>query len=174
MNEKNFDRFNKPKVNKNNLNEILHSSSRSINVPLSPISKLIRVILSELNVRPHQFNTLLKNYLNDPLNGFDTPEAKSSENGNIKKEFSRDNSTFKTLIKLTKVLNPDEVEFSVKYKWHNGKETTHKTSVVIPSSTDVDVLNMVSVPTSIQPVNKPKTTIEEIYKAIEMLNNDGK
>lgn len=154
--------------NRNNLTEILQGGRQTLNRPLSPISRLIRVILSDLNVRPHQFNTLLKNYLNDPMNGFDTPEAKSSENGNIKKEFSRDNSTFKTLVKLTKVLNPDEVEFSVRYKWHNGKDTTHNVQMHIPSFTDIDVLNML--PLTVTEEEKPRVSLEEIYKAIDMLN----
>ncbi len=172
MNDKNNDRFNKGKFNKNNLTEILHSGHKGVNKPMSPISKLIRIILSDLNIRPHQFNNLLKNYLNDPMNGFDSPEAKSSENSNIKKEFSRENSTFKTLVKLIKVLNPLEIEFSVKFKWHNGKETSHKTSVVLQSFNDADALNMITITNPVP--NKPKTTIEEINKAIEMLNDDGK
>lgn len=160
--------MNESKKDRNNLTDILQNGRQTINRPMSPISKLIRVILSDLNVRPHQFNTLLKNYLNDPLNGFDSPESKSSENGNIKKEFSRENSTFKTLVKLTKVLNPEEVEFIVRYKWHNGKETEHNVGMGVPSFTEIDALNML--PLTAPEKDKPKVSLDEIYKAIDMLN----
>jgi hypothetical protein len=87
---------------RNALTELLYHPKKDFNVPMSPISRLIRSIFSDLNIRPPQFNVLLQQFLNDPNEGFNTQEARSSENGNIKKEFSRHNSTFKTLLKLTK------------------------------------------------------------------------
>jgi hypothetical protein len=155
---------------KNSLTDILQSSAkdRDNTVGLSPLSKLIRDVFSDLNIRPHQFNTLLQQFLQDPINGFDTPEAKSSENGNIKKELSRPNATFKTLVKLIRILNPAEVEFSLRFIWHNKQETYHRTKVHVPSDREGDALNMLMMTSELV---KERTSVEEIYAALDQLND---
>jgi len=153
----------------NTINELLTQSKfKKQEVNLNPLAKVIRTILADLNVRPYQFNILLKQYLDDPINRFETNDSKTSESGNIKKEFSRDNPTFKTLVKLTRVLNPVETTFSVKYKWHDGTETEHSIDINVPSFRMEDIRNLT--PTTNENRKTKATTLEEINNAIESLN----
>ena len=153
----------------NTINELLTQSKfKKQEDNLNPLARVIRTILADLNVKPYQFNILLKQYLDDPINRFETQDSKTSESGNIKKEFSRDNPTFKTLVKLTRVLNPVETSFCIKYKWHDGSESEHAIDIKVPSFRLEDIRNLT---TTTDTKNKMKAaTLEEINKAIEILN----
>ena len=162
----------KSKKPRNVLSEILYAPTKDINSMMNPLAKLVRMIFADLNIRPNRFFMMLNQYLNDPMNGFPTPEKRSSERGNIQKELAKKQITFKTLVKLIRVLNAKRAGLTLTLEWHDGRVTQHSISTDVMSSFEADIMNVL---TAVDENGLPKvngSNEDNMTEFLNMLNDD--
>lgn len=128
---------------RNALTDILYTPKKDMDRPMNPLARMVRVIFSDLNVRPPKFYMMLNQWLNDPQNGFNQPEKRSSERGNLQKELAKNSITWKTLSKLISVLNPKRVKLVLVFEWHDDSITSHEVVSTVVSSSGFDMKNMI-------------------------------
>lgn len=103
--------------------DLLNSPSKGVERVNGLLPKLFRSIISDLNLGPAKFNTLMQLYLNNPRNGFSNdPKRRSSERSNLMKEINRQSMTFKVFLKCVCFLAPESMDIEVRLNW--GKRTT--------------------------------------------------
>lgn len=153
------------------LSEMLYAPVRDMDARMNPLAKLVRTIFADLNIRPNRFYMMLNQYLNDPMNGFSTPKEKASERGNIQKELTKKQITFKTLVKLIRVLNARRAGLTLTLEWHDGQVTQHHINTNNMSSFEADIMNIL---TSVneQPTPDVQKDKEDLQIMLEMLDSD--
>lgn len=96
------------------IHSLLSNANKGVERAYGILPKLFRSILADLNVDNSSFEKLMRNYLDDPKNGFShDPKKKSSERSNLMKEIVRSTMTFKVFIKCIKFLSPLEAKLTV-------------------------------------------------------------
>jgi hypothetical protein len=120
---------------KNKLNRILTAPDKEIKKTFGAngvLSRLFRKILWDLKIGPNRFGTLLQDYILNPLNGVpNNKKDQTSARGNLAKEFSKPQMTWKVFMKAMRFLQVWRIEFVVKLH-HRGpgeKTTIHSTVV---------------------------------------------
>lgn len=112
------------------LNRMLDDPRKGIQAARNPLARLYRKILMELAISNDDFNTKMRQYLDDPRNGIAmNGNVRSSERGNLIKEMSRPVMTWKSFIKCCRFLRPVNCTFSVKFEWQGGMFTNHHLNV---------------------------------------------
>lgn len=165
--------MNKPKRQRNALSEILYSPRKDMNAMMNPLARLVRTVFADLNIRPNRFFMMLNQYLNDPLNGLHTPEKRSSERGNIQKEFAKNQITFKTLVKILRVLNAKRVGITLTLEWHDGTVTQHSEFTDVMSSSEADIMNALTTVNEEKIIRSSKRKSKSNLKAFhDMLDDD--
>jgi hypothetical protein len=111
----------------------------STNPGLGILARLYRRLLVKTNVTLTSLDAMVNRWLDDPANEIPKDsKTRSFVRGNLMKALSEDDMTFKTFIKGTMVLNPDEVEIIVRYKY----PTRTIEEMVSFSLNDVDVASL--------------------------------
>lgn len=126
---------------KNKLTEILTSPDKLMKKTSGPngiLSRLFRQILLDLNIGPARFASLLQDYINDVRNCIpDNRKDRTSSRGNMTKEFSRPQMTWRVFCKALRFLQIKKIEFVIKAHHANGKATLHSTVVDFGSRRDL-------------------------------------
>lgn len=125
---------------KNKLHRMLQAPDKEIGKTHGSngvLSRLFRQMLLDLNIGGSRFGSLLQDYIQDshhgaPLNKKD----QTSMRGNLTKEFSRPQMTWKVFIKALRFLQLIKIDFVIKAYHANGKETLHSTTVVLGSRSE--------------------------------------
>lgn len=118
---------------KNKLTKILTAPDKDIKKTFGAngvLSRLFRQMLLDLNVGPSRFGSLLQDYILDPRNGVpNNKKDQTSMRGNLTKEFSRPQMTWKVFCKALRFLQITKIEFVIKAHHRHGKTTIHSTVV---------------------------------------------
>lgn len=96
------------------------------------LSKMFITICSDLNVGTMRWQRLINDYVNDPENGVpDNPHSKTSERGNLTKQLSKPEMSWKTFCKALRIFKFTRVEITLVAHHRNGSITTHHSSVIL-------------------------------------------
>lgn len=118
---------------KNKLTRILTAPDKDIKKTFGAngvLSRLFRQMLLDLNVGPSRFGSLLQEYILDPRNGVpNNKKDQTSMRGNLTKEFSRPQMTWKVFCKALRFLQITKIEFVIKAHHRTGRSTIHSTVV---------------------------------------------
>lgn len=118
---------------KNKLTKILTAPDKDIKKTHGSngvLSRLFRQMLLDLNVGPSRFGSLLQDYILDPRNGVpNNKKDQTSMRGNLTKEFSRPQMTWKVFCKALRFMQIIKIEFVIKAHHRGGKSTIHSTVV---------------------------------------------
>ena len=129
---------------KNKLNRILTSPDKDIKKTFGAngvLSRLFRQILWDLNIGPNRFGTLLQEYILDARNGVpNNKKDQTSARGNLTKEFSRPQMTWKVFMKAMRFLQIVRIEFVVKLHHRSPSKppTLHSTVVELGERQEFD------------------------------------
>lgn len=113
---------------KNKINKILTSPDKEVKKTFGIggiLSRLFRQILADLNITPSRFGSLMQDYVNDPRNSIPNNKRDQTMNrGNLIKEFSKPNMTWKVFCKAMRFLQFVKIDFVVRayHRGYGGKE----------------------------------------------------
>lgn len=108
------------------LNDMLSSPTKGVEEASGVLARLFRLILMDLNISHMGLNSLMIRWLEDPRNGIaNNGKSRSSERGNMIKEMTRGDMTWKVFVKCIRFLAPIEMRFEVHLKWSAKKTTVH-------------------------------------------------
>ena len=130
-------------MSKNPISKILSSPDKEVGKTSGPngmLSRLFRCILQDLNIGPYHWNSLMADYLKDPRNGVpNTRKDHTSMRGNITKEFSRPQMTWKVFCKAMRFFQFVRIDICITaYHKRGGKTTLHSTTVDFGSKDMID------------------------------------
>ena len=118
---------------KNKLTRILTAPDKDVKKTFGAngvLSRLFRQMLLDLNIGPPQFGHLMAQYLADPRNAVpNNKKDQTSMRGNLNKEFSRPQMTWKVFCKALRFLQITKIEFVLQATRATGKPTIHSTVV---------------------------------------------
>lgn len=121
----------KPK--KNRMLDLLNSPTKEQEQPYGlrgALAKLWRKILFDLEINSTQWHKLMSDYVSDTRNGIpNTASDRTSMRGNLTKEFSRAEMSWKVFCKAMRFLQPVRVRFIVQFEWFGNKITEHDIQV---------------------------------------------
>lgn len=101
------------------------------------LSRLFRSVLVDLNISPMKFSALLADYVRDKRNKVpDNRRDQSSIMGNLTKELSRADMTWKVFCKGMKFLQFTRFEICLKCYKRDGSHTIHTLPVDLYESKD--------------------------------------
>lgn len=91
------------------------------------LSRLFRTILQDLNITGQRFAKFMEDYITDTRNGVpNNKKDQTSMRGNLNKEFSREQMTWKVFCKALRFLQFTRVEIILRCHHANGTITEHK------------------------------------------------
>lgn len=134
---------------------ILERDDKGASKATGVLSLIFRRTMADLNVNATMWNKLMLGYLGDKRNRIpNNSRARSSTRGNLTKELSKPNMTWRNFEKGIKFINPEEAVFTVELKWRNGKVTCHpirllgvkrdsEEPVTLPSMQELELLEWV-------------------------------
>lgn len=113
------------------LNRVLIDPRKEVHRAHGPLAKLFRRILWDLEITPKKMNTMIINYLDDPRNAIsNTGKTRSTERGNIVKDLSKTEMTWKNFVKAIRILSPIRARLKIEMDWP-GNKTSHHTLTLI-------------------------------------------
>jgi len=119
--------------NRNAVTEMLTAPDKNITKTSGSngvLSRLFRQMLWDLNINVSQFGSLLQNYVLNPHNGIpDNKKDQISARGNMAKELSKTQMTWKVFCKALRFLGIAKIDFSLKAYHYDGRTTLHSTTV---------------------------------------------
>ena len=122
------------------LHRLLRESDRGTSKAQGPLARLYRQILFDLNITPHQFDTLMSRWLNDPKNKIpDHSARRSNDRGNMTKALLKSEMTFKSFIRAVSFLAPIKMDLEVRLHWpFKSKITVHSISLLIAEMDEIE------------------------------------
>jgi hypothetical protein len=85
------------------------------------LSRLWSQMLKDLGVNIQRWNDYMYTFVNDPRNGYPpTKRDQQSARGNLIKEFSRPQMTWKVFMKALRFLRAKDVTIALEVNYHNG------------------------------------------------------
>lgn len=118
---------------RNKLTRILTAPDKDIKKTFGAngvLSRLFRQMLLDLNIGPSRFGQLLQHYILDARNGVpNNKKDQTSQRGNLTKELSKPQMTWKVFCKAMRLLQIVRIEFVVKAHHPGGKTSLHSTVV---------------------------------------------
>lgn len=100
------------------------------------LSRLWCQMLKDLDVNIPRWNDYMHTFVTDPGNGFPpTKNGQTSARGNITKEFSRPQMTWKVFMKALRFLKVIRVEIAIKCHYADRAPSTHGTEVTFRTPT---------------------------------------
>lgn len=116
---------------------ILEREDKGASKASGVLSKIFRKSLWEVGVNATKWNKLMLQYLDDRRNRIpNNSRAKSSTRGNLTKELSKPNMTWRNFEKGIRFLNPARAVFSLQLSWHNGNTTVHDIELLGAAKTE--------------------------------------
>lgn len=105
---------------------ILNSQDKELYATTSILSKLFRIILADLDIKPKDYYRLVNQWLDDPLYGIkDDIKRKSTIRGNLNKEIVRPDMSMRTFLKaLTAATGTESFKLMLKVKRRGQKQET--------------------------------------------------
>lgn len=134
---------------------ILEREDKGASKASGVLSLIFRKSLAEIGINATMWNKLMLRYLGDRRNRIpNNSRARSSTRGNLTKELSKSNMTWRNFEKSIRFLNPVEAIFSLRLTWHNGRTTVHEivlhgepvtgeTPLYIPSVEEMTLLSSI-------------------------------
>jgi hypothetical protein len=120
-------------MGQNKLNSLLNSPDKEVSKTSGAngvLSRLWRQMLFDLDITLPKFGAYLQAYILDPRNGVpNNRKDQISMRGNLTKEFTRSQMTWKVFCKALRFLNIVKIELIIKAHHHNGKITRHSTFI---------------------------------------------
>lgn len=114
----------------NNFIQVYKEPEKARNKARGILAKLWLQTMIDLGIKPTKLISLIEKYVDDPSNGVPVNgKNRSTERGNMMKQLTRPDMSWKVFLKAIRVLNPRYVRFEVHLGWR-GQETIH--SVKIP------------------------------------------
>lgn len=111
--------------------DILNAPDKRIKESEGLLTTLLRQIMIDANIGFNEYFVKMTAYLNDPRNNIpQTAHAKSSERGNMFKDFTNPNMSWRAFAKHLRLLAPVKVRFEIHALWPNRRETV--TAIEIP------------------------------------------
>lgn len=102
--------------------------------PNGILSRLFITMLYNLGISVQRWGQLMADFVTDPRNGVsDNRRDQTSARGNLHKEFSKRQMTWKVFIKALRFLRFVRADFIVIAYDAEGKETIHKTTIHLNS-----------------------------------------
>lgn len=112
-----------------NMRSVLEDKNKKIPASGNLITELFRTILLEEGITVKIYENLMRRYLHNPNSGIeDNATARNNHRGNLTKELSSNNMTFRSLMKGLRVLEVEEFELCLILK-RRGIPTPLKHSV---------------------------------------------
>lgn len=110
---------------------ILEKDDKGVSRATGVLSLIFRRTLAELGVNATMWNRLMLGYLSDKRNRIpNNSRARSSTRGNLTKELSKPNMTWRNFEKGIKFLNPVEATFNLRMVWRTGAITHHSITLM--------------------------------------------
>lgn len=107
----------------NELTATLAKKDKGASEVRTVLARLVRTILRNLQITPAKFNTLMKGYLANPINGIaQNTKDRSSAQGNLTKALMREQVTWKTVEKLLILLRCTGFRLKVETLRHGDDE----------------------------------------------------
>lgn len=124
------------------LNRMLVDQRKEIHRARGPLAKLYRRILWDLDIKPEQINTYILKWLDDPRNGIpNNGKARSTERGNLIKDLSKTEMTWKNFVKGIRLLRPLRVKFIVSADWVGGLKSVHEMEIIGDEADTADAVD---------------------------------
>lgn len=132
------------RAGQNKMAQILNNPDRAYKTrPPTPngiLSRLFIVMISNLGITVQRWGQLMADFVTDPRNGVsDNRRDQTSARGNLHKEFSKQQMTWKVFIKALRFLRFVKADFIVVAYDAQGNETIHKTTIHLNSRTSPNV-----------------------------------
>lgn len=113
------------------LNRMLVDPRKEMHRARGPLAKLYRRILWDLDIKPEQINALILKWLDDPKNAIpNNGKSRSTERGNIIKDLSKPEMTWKNFVKGIRLLRPQRVRFIVSIDWPSSLTSVHEIKLI--------------------------------------------
>jgi hypothetical protein len=118
--------------------------------PNGVLSRLFRTVLQDLNVNPHRFGVLMHQFIQDNRNGVpDNRVAQTSVRGNLRKELTRTQMTWKVFCKAMRFIQILNIEINIKlthakpvlFNRQVTRITYHSTSLWLGDRDEFDEFN---------------------------------
>lgn len=108
------------------LNRLLVDPRKEQHLARGVLARFYRRILWDLDIKPTEMNKLVLQFLDDPRNGIpNNGKARSTERGNLIKELTRTEMTWKVFIKHLKLLRPTKLTLVIHAEWRSGLKSEH-------------------------------------------------
>lgn len=109
------------------LERLLVDPRKEIHRAKGTLAKLFRRILWDLDIKPDTMNALMLRHLNDPANAIpNNGKVRSTERGNIIKDLSKTEMTWRNFEKGLRLLHPIRAKFRVEMEWRDGVRSIHE------------------------------------------------
>ena len=110
----------------NELNDLLEHENKKIYEAHGVLARLYRQILFETRVTPRHMDRLLQLWVADPRNAIpDDGKSRSTERGNLIRELSSRDLTWRVFLKGIRLLRPIDIHLEVHLRWSRKKVTIH-------------------------------------------------
>lgn len=108
------------------LESILTRDDKKTNEAGNVPAKLLRKILSELNITPSQWEYLVNNYYKSSYSSIAKNKvAIASDKNNFNRAIAKNDVTWAKIMRALLILSPVKITFSIKMQWRSGLETEH-------------------------------------------------
>ncbi len=130
------------------LSEILQDRERAIVEARGMLAKLFRIVLRDRNVTYFDYERLMQQWLDNPINNIPKfGKERSSERGNIIKELERGDMTWRGFHKHIRFLKIKRLHIRLTLTDHNEISTIHEYGATISSiNEDIEALSEVHSP----------------------------
>lgn len=99
------------------------------------LAGLFRTILADLGVSIVGFNSLMEDYIKDPINGVsNNPKEHTIARGNLNKELFKDKMTWRVFCKSLRVMQMARVRFVIEAYHRSGRRTIHSAMVSLAAT----------------------------------------
>jgi hypothetical protein len=140
------------------------------------LSRLWSQILKDRDVNIARWNDYMHSFVTDPRNGIaPTRKDQTSARGNLTKEFSRPQMTWKVFMKALRFLKALKVEIAIKIHYPGGFTSTHGTEVNFGTPVQLETTFMEDISRQTETEPEVQLSAEEdaqnVYEFLNMLAN---
>jgi hypothetical protein len=115
----------------NQKRDLMEDPKKGVDQAISPLAKLWRLTLRELQVNPWRWKQLMEQHVRDPRSGIpQTPSDRASERGNLNKELRKPKLTWGVFFRGIRLLNPVRARIELHLTWPNQKVTVHGLDII--------------------------------------------
>ena len=135
------------------------------------LSKLWRIILLENKISHYKFSNLMDHFLNSQSSQAedDDPKVRFNNRGNLNKEFSNTQMSWKVFCKCMKFMQFTEFRITIEAKHQDGKVTVHQTMLNLR---DNDLKDGLAFEEETEAAPAKRSTVPEDQEPIIFLDDD--